>query len=163
MSERVVVSNATPLIALAGLELLAILPKLFGKVLIPQAVYDEIHSNPEAIGVAAFNQAEWLMVQPVEDKLAVTMLLDQLDQGESEAIILAHELHCDLLLMDERRGRRRAMQGGLTVLGTLGILVNAHHKQMIGPLQPLLVRLRQLSFHMGDELIREVLRRAGES
>jgi len=162
MVSRIVVSNATPLIALAWLEQLDLLPQLFGNVHIPQAVHDEIQHNPEAVGAAELDSVPWLRISPVEDNLAVSLLLDQLDAGESEAIVLARELQADLLLMDERRGRRRAIQAGLNVVGTLGILIQARRQNLIGPLRPLLDRLQQLPFRMSDHLLQDVLRQVGE-
>jgi len=58
----VVVSNTTPLIALAWLEQLDLLPTLFESVTIPQAVHDELHRNPEKIGSAELSAAPWLRV-----------------------------------------------------------------------------------------------------
>lgn len=162
MATRVVVSNTTPLIALAWLQRLDLLPALFTAVHIPEAVRDEIMSKPRATGVAELQAASWLVVPPVTNPLAVELLLDQLDLGESQAIVLAHELHADLLLMDERRGRRRALQSGLTVVGTLGILIEAHEQNLVGPLRPMLDLLRKLPFHMTEALYSEVLSRVGE-
>lgn len=162
MGRAIVVSNATPLIALAWLEQLTLLPRLFKTIHIPQAVQDELLHNPDTTGVDEFRAAPWLEVTPVTDHLAVVMLLDQLDAGESEAIVLAHELQAGLLLMDERRGRRRATQGGLTIVGTLGILVEAHQRSMIGPLTPLLEKLQQLPFYMSHTLMARVLAQVGE-
>ena len=147
---------------MAWLGQLDLLPMLFGVVHVPQAVHEEIHHSPEAIGVSKLSAADWLMVTPVSNGLAVELLLDQLNAGESEAIVLAHELHAGLLLMDERRGRRRAMQSGLAVVGTLGVLIEARQRVLVGPLRPLLERLRELPFHMSDALHADVLRRAGE-
>ena len=162
MATRIVVSNTTPLIALAWLKRLDLLPALFTAVHIPEAVRDEIKSKPQAPGAAELEASGWLVVTPVTNPLAVELLLDQLDLGESQAIVLAHELHADLLLMDERRGRRRALQSGLTVVGTLGILIEAHEQNLVGPLRPMLDLLRKLPFHMSDALYSEVLSRVGE-
>jgi predicted nucleic acid-binding protein len=162
VASSIVVSNTTPLIALAWLEQLDLLPTLFGEIRIPQAVHDEIHHNPEATGVPELSAAPWLAVTPVTNTLAVELLLDQLDRGESEAIVLARELQAGLLLMDERRGRRRAVQSELTVVGTLGILVQARQQERVGPLRPLLDRLRQLPFYMSESLYMQVLRLVGE-
>ena len=162
MATRIVVSNTTPLIALAWLQRLDLLPALFSAVQIPEAVRNEIKSKPQAIGVAELEASDWLIVTPVTNPLAVELLLDQLDLGESQAIVLAHELHADLLLMDERRGRRRALQSGLTIVGTLGILIEAHEQNLVGPLRPMLDLLRKLPFHMSESLYSEVLSRVGE-
>lgn len=162
MVGRIVVSNATPLIALAWLEQLDLLPTMFGTVHIPEAVSLEIQHNPDAVGASEFTAVKWLNVIPVQDKLAVNLLLDQLDFGESEAIVLAHELQAELLLMDERRGRRRAIQGGLNVVGTLRILIQARRQNRTGPLRPLLDRLLQLPFYMSEQLYRDVLSQVQE-
>ena len=162
MATRVVVSNTTPLIALAWLQQLDLLATLFTTVHIPEAVRDEIKAKPQAIDVAELETADWLIVTPVTNQLAVELLLDQLDLGESQAIVLAHELDADLLLMDERRGRRRALQSGITVAGTLGILMDVHRQGLTGPLRPMLDLLRNLPFHMSDTLYSEVLSRVGE-
>ena len=100
MGGRIVVSNSTPLIAFAWLNHLELLPKLFGTIHIPQAVYDEIQFDPIAVGAAELKSPDWLNVTAINDQLAVNLLLDQLDAGESEALVLAHELNAELLLME---------------------------------------------------------------
>lgn len=162
MDVSVVVSNSTPLIALAWLKQLELLPGLFGRVRIPLAAHNEIQHNPEAVGASELSTATWLEVVSVSDRLAVEMLLDQLDRGESEAIVLAHELRAGLLLMDERRGRRRAVQSGLAVAGTIAVLIQARQKGLLKSLRPLLKQLRELPFHMSETLYADVLRRVGE-
>jgi uncharacterized protein len=64
MVSRIVVSNSTPLIALAWLTRLDLLPTLFDTVYIPQAVSDEIQRNPEAVSPSELKAASWLKITP---------------------------------------------------------------------------------------------------
>jgi predicted nucleic acid-binding protein len=96
------VSNAGPLIALGRINHLHLLPELFGQVIVPQTVFAEVTPQVERPGAMQLKQATWLQIRAAQDAVAVKRLLLLLDQGESEAIILAQELIATLL-MDERR------------------------------------------------------------
>ena len=163
MDTPIVVSDASPIIALFWLDQLDLFPALFGQVYISPVVYQEILDQPYTIDTRPLNELSWLKLQPVQNQLAATLLQDQLDAGESEAIVLSHELAAALLLMDERRGRRQASQSGLTVMGTLGILLRARQLGLVTELRPLLDRLLHLPFHMSAELYQEILHRVGEA
>lgn len=77
-------------------------------------------------------------------------------------IALARSLKADLVLIDERQGRRIARRLGLTVKGTLGLLVEARRQGLVPELRPLLHRLRDQGAWLGDPLIQETLRAVGE-
>jgi predicted nucleic acid-binding protein len=86
-----------------------------------------------------------------------------LDRGEAEAIALAERLQADLLLMDERIGRRCARERSLRVVGLLGTLIVAKQRGLIAAVRPLVEQLRQQAgFYVSDTLLAEVLQRAGE-
>lgn len=114
----IVISDTTPLIALMKASQLGLLETLFGKVLIPQAVYEELTTNTafqdetEIIKTCSF-----LEVVTVSDSKTVDVLRRAagLDLGESEAIVYAESSASDILLMDERKGRLVASSMGLPV------------------------------------------------
>lgn len=80
-----------------------------------------------------------------------------LDRGEAEAICLAEELRSDWILIDETAGRAEARRRGLQTIGTLGILRNAHELNMLD-LRNALGKLKQIGFHMSDELFQAMLK-----
>ena len=155
-----IVSNTGPLIALAGISQFDLLRKLFGRIIIPPAVRAEVQDETS---VAALAAADWIVVQPAQDTLAVQLLREELDAGESEAIILARELDADLVLIDERAAKRKARAIGLQAIGTLGVLLMAKNKVLVVDLKPLLDNLRRAGFRMSDDLYHQVLASAGDA
>ena len=93
----------------------------------------------------------------------VGLLRAELDEGEAEAIALAHEIRADIILLDERDARRAAMRMGLKVLGTVGILLWGKQTEKIVSLREQLDALRfQGKFRISQQLCDRVLREAGE-
>ena len=88
--------------------------------------------------------------------------LDGLDPGERHAILLAINEHADLLLMDERAGVRVAREHGLTVTGTLGILLQASERGLLD-MDAALRDLQATAFRCTPALIEEIRRRAGNA
>ncbi|MBA2680475.1 MAG: DUF3368 domain-containing protein [Ktedonobacteraceae bacterium] len=164
----VVTSNTSPITNLAAVGQLNVLRDLYGQIVIPQAVFDDLvlrgwGRNPGAYEV----QSEpWISLLQVTTTHLVTQLLREtpkLDQGEAEAIILASELHSDLLLIDEKIGRTVARRLGVPTVGLLGVLLEAKTQSVIPLVRPVLDALRAgPKFRVSDELYREILRRANE-
>ena len=119
----IVVSNTTPLIGLASIGRFDLLQRLFGEIIIPEAVYDESVTAGRDIGGAKreVSGAKWIKIIKIRDRIAVEVLLDEIDIGESEVIVLARELDADWVLMDEKKGRRKLNQLGIQKIGTVGI------------------------------------------
>ena len=160
----IVVSNATPLIALAAAGHLDLLRRLYGHILIPRQVYREaVKRKPDAAGAAVIGAAVWIEVLDIHDHDRVQELETKLDAGEAEAIVLAIEQSADLLLMDEPAGRTQAKQLGRRMTGTLGLLLAAKNRGLIAAVRPVLDDLdARAGFRMGRELREQVLRAAGE-
>ncbi len=160
----IVVSNTTPLIGLASIGRFELLRKLFGEIYIPRAVYEEavVFGRERGGAKKEVSTATWVKVKEVKDRLAVEVLLDELDLGEAETIVLAREMNADWVLMDEKKGRRKLDQLGLQKIGTIGLLLKAKELGYIQALRPELERLREHGFSISQRVIDAVLERAGE-
>jgi len=130
----IIVSDTTPIISLMKIEQLDLLEKLFKRVKIPVAVYQELTTNQKFKQEAELIKGKvFIDVVEVEDTKSVSILqrATGLDKGESEAIVLAEEIKANLLLMDERKGRLVAKQMGNQITGTLGVIINAYEENLI--------------------------------
>lgn len=130
----IIISDTTPVISLLKAGQLELLEYLFGEVVIPEAVYEELVGNRMFhIEAEKIKQCSFIKVSQVKDLKSVSIFrrVTGLDAGESEAIVMAEEKQADLLLMDERKGRRVAKQMGLTVTGTMGILIQAFDEKLL--------------------------------
>jgi predicted nucleic acid-binding protein len=151
----VVVSNSSPLIALARIERLSLLSAIFESVLIPPAVAREIAPS---IPIAP----PWLRLRPATVPLSEQLARRRLGDGELEAITLAVEINADQIILDDLAARRLAEVSGLNVIGTLGLLLGARRAGLIDRIRPELDSLRTTSFFLSPELYADLLREAGE-
>lgn len=160
--DRLVVCNATPIISLALVGRLSLLGKLYDQVLIPPAVVAEVKAGGQKrIGVSEFQDANWLLERPLADPRRADLLVD-LDRGEAEVIALAQELNADLVIIDERLGRRHAQRLGMHLTGTMGVLLKAKQRGFISEITPLITDLRDGGIHLGDDVVARVIQLAGE-
>ena len=89
-------------------------------------------------------------------------MLDELDLGEAETIVLAKEINADWILMDEKKGRRKLTQLGLAKIGTIGLLVKAKEIGLLAEIKPEIKALSETSFNLSESVINTVLRQANE-
>ena len=159
----IVVSNTSPIMNLAAVDQLVLLQRLYTKVIIPQAVYEELVVGGEQPGSREVQTLAWIETKAVTDQTLVTALTGELDKGETEAIVLAKELQADLLLLDERRGRAVASRFGLRFTGQLGVLIEAKQKGHLQAVKPVLDDLvTKAGFWVSPQLYARVLQTAGE-
>lgn len=150
MKEPAVV-DSTCLIALERIGQLDLLPALFEPVFISPKVQEEF-------GVSL----SWLNIQAPTNTALVAVLSALVDEGEAEAISLAKERGC-LLILDDRKARRWARYLGVRLIGTVGIFVRAKKQGLISAVKPLLEALKRSGFYLNQALEDEVLRLAGEA
>jgi predicted nucleic acid-binding protein len=152
----VVVSDTSPLhyLILCGAE--TILPRLFRQVVMPPMVFRELQqpNTPAPVREWARSLPAWATVQTPKTVNAAL----EVDAGEQEAISLAQEINAVAVLMDDRAGRGAAIQCGLVVVGTIGLLEQAAALGMLD-LPRTVDRLRQTNARLSPELIDAALER----
>ncbi|MGD1952407.1 MAG: DUF3368 domain-containing protein [Leptolyngbyaceae cyanobacterium] len=151
----IVVSDTSPINYLLLIDQIELRPHLFGQLVIPKAVRDEmlVPDAPPVLQTWITNPPNWLTVHRVSK---IDETLNALDLGEQAAITLAQTISADLLIIDERLGRRTAMERGIPIIGTLGILDEAANQGLID-LANAVARLQTTNFRISRRIIQTLL------
>ncbi len=153
---KIAVSNATPIRYLSEIESIHLLPALFDKIVVPEAVARELThpSAPKATRDFMATSSKWFGIREVKSR---DNTLSFLDPGEREAILLADEMQIRAILLDEKAARQTAEARGLRCIGTLRILSEGA-KQGHVDIYEVIRRLRQTTFRASDNLFDWVLK-----
>jgi predicted nucleic acid-binding protein len=168
----IVVSDTSPILSLALIGRLDLLRDLYGSIVIPEAVRQELmvtnHSGTQEVA-----QADWISTHPtrtaprsgasVDPDAVLKLLQREVDRGEAEAIGLALQLKADVLLIDERKARKLAQYLELNVVGLLDVLHEAKQRQLIPTIKPVLDDLlTRARFRLSHKLYQRTLHLVGE-
>ena len=151
-----VVADTSPIFYLLSIGHIDLLPQLFGKVFVPDAVHKEL-CHPTAPPVVR----DWVAALPAWAEVTHVDAIDDatlqpLGAGERAAITLALSLHADLILIDERKGTAVALGKGFEVTGTLGVLRLAARRGLVD-LADSFARIKRTSFRYRQEIMDELL------
>lgn len=149
---KTIISDTSCLILLDKIGELELLHKLFGNITTTTEV------------AAEFGQPlpSWFEIKDPIDKNYQTIIETSVDKGEASAIALAIELDNCLLIIDDLKGRRFAHQLGLTIIGTIGVIVDAKLTGIINSIKPILAKIKATDFRITEQLESLILKRAGE-
>ena len=151
----IVVADTSPINYLVLIQEIDILPKMYGRVLVPQVVREELRQQaaPEMVRAWIANAPTWLEVRvptnTADDSLA------KLDAGERDAITLAIEFGAEQLIVDDREGRKQAEERNIPVIGTLGVLKEAATLGLLN-LRMVVARLQTTNFHVAPEVLKSL-------
>lgn len=156
-----VISNTTPLLSLLKIDRLELLPQLYGKIVVPQAVFEEIEIGQKRGIYRDISKIDWIEIRSLQNRELLSPLV-KLDAGEAETIALALETGADLVIIDEFLGRSVARQFNLKMTGTLGILLRAKSENRLSAIRPLLEMLQRNGIWLDENLKKTVLKMAHE-
>jgi len=162
-SSDIVVVNTTPLLYLASIDQFELLRTFYQIVYLPEAVGNEILAGGSgSFGFGEFQKSGWIKTRAITNTAAKNYLLIELDEGEAEVIVLAEELHANLIILDDNLARQIARLRGFKITGTLGILMAAKQQGLLPAVKPFLDRLRANGFWLNTDLYNRVLTQVGE-
>ena len=151
---KIVIADSSCLIGLSKIGQLNILKALFGQVIIPAAVYQEVViQGTGKAGSEEIQKAEWIICQTVQDTLAVkTLRTQQLGKGECEAMVLALESQAEFVILDDGKARKIALSLELPIIGTVALLHKAAQKGFLNDdLNNILEQLKRVGFRYINE------------
>lgn len=156
----IIVSDTSPISNLILIQRLDILQKLFSEIIVPPAVDAEIQALRQFDkDLGEYENAVWIKIIEPHNLEKVQMLQSDLGTGEAQAITLALEINCDLLLMDERIGTNIARKEGLKTIGLVGVLIEAKQRGVVNNVKEILDDLNsQAGFWLGETLRNQILK-----
>ncbi len=146
-----IISDSACLIALDRIGHLELIKKLYYPIYIPDAVYKEFGKT-----------IDWLEIRSIKTPNIVKTLGTQLGSGESEVIALGLEIANSTLILDDKKARRIAGDLGLSLIGTIGILLKAKAEGHLNEIKSLLDALNLADFRISDSLYQRDLILSGE-
>lgn len=147
-----IISDTSCLIILTNISELDLLEKVYGEIITTQDVANEFGN---ALPL-------WIKIQSPTNLVVQQALELQLDKGESSAIALALEIPNSTLILDDQKARKAAIKLGLTITGTLGVIIKAKLIGVIPWIKPILAKLQNTDFRLSSELHDEALKQANE-
>ncbi len=133
-----------------------------GELELLRRVYGQIITTPEIAAEFGEQLPEWVEIAEVKDKYRQTILELQIDKGESSAIALALEMPNSVVILDDYKARKIAERLGVTLTGTIGVIIKAKLGGIIPAIKPMLEKMKQTDFRLSAEIERQALKEAGE-
>jgi uncharacterized protein len=157
-----VISNTSPLFYLHRLRHLNLLQKLYQRIIVPEAVVDELNAGRDlGEDVPNVEDYDWIEVRPVRAPELVRLITD-LGAGEAQVLTLAIEEPGSLVILDDRLAREVARMRNIRITGTAGVILKAKQEGHISAVAPLLNRLIELDFRLSDNVKARILKLAQE-
>lgn len=159
---RDVIVNSTPMIILSKIGMLEILHKMYGNIIIPQAVFDEVTVKDDS-ACHIIKTMGWINVRSIASVDDRKMYKAKLHAGEVEVMILAQEIGEDVLtVIDDNAARKTARYLGIKVTGTVGVLMKAKKLGYIDSVKKCITMMRRAGFYVSAELESAALDKVGE-
>lgn len=145
--DKIIISDASCLIALTKIDKLDILKDLYQEIIITKEVYNEFGGSLPI----------WILISEVKDKQKQDELEKRLDKGEASSIALALEIGNSTLIIDEIKGRKIAQSLNINIIGTIGVILLANKKGLVKDVIGIILKLVNKGFRLSDDLLEKII------
>jgi predicted nucleic acid-binding protein len=149
---KVVVTDTSCFILLQKINAIHLLHDLFATIVTTPEIAKE-YGNPLPV---------WVIIQAVSNPTIQEKFNQYVDPGEASAIALALEIKSDYVILDDLEARKFAEKIGLSVKGTMGLLLSSKQKGLIPLVSPYIHLIQQTNFRISQFLINQIMKDAGE-
>lgn len=153
MTDKIIIADTSCLIAFDRINKLDILQKTFSEIVTTKEVAEEFGKNIP----------HWLLISQIKNIRKKEELEKIVDSGEASAIALAIETKNSVLIIDERKGRKLAIDLHIEIIGTLRVILIAKQKGVIRSVKEIIQQFEQANFRFSRTIAKEILKIAGES
>ena len=158
---KCVIVNSTPLISLAGIGALDILKSVYGQIIIPEAVLNEVTVKGDSIA-DTIKASRWIKIEKIQDDSNRKMYNAKLHAGEVEVMILAQEKNADIVIIDDNAAKTTAKYLGLNTIGTMAVLLKAKEAGCINSVCSIADKLISNGFYISQNVYDIIRELAGE-
>jgi len=149
---KTIISDTSCFIILSKIEKLDLLKSVYGQIVTTSDIVEEFGEQ----------LPDWIIIEHVADKSRQRILELQIDRGESSAIALALETQNCTLILDDFKARKIAQQLGITITGTIGVIVKAKLNGIIPSIKPYIEKIKETNFRISAEIELQALKEAEE-
>jgi predicted nucleic acid-binding protein len=158
-----VVCNSSPLISLSSTGLLRLLKAIYGRIIVPDEVFHEVtEKGIGRPGEGEVRKADWIEVASVTNEDMLRRCREIVSSTDATVVALAKERDADLVIVDDRELREFAESEGLSITGTVGILLIAKERRLIQSVKVEMENLVKQGLRISTSVYQEVLTQAGE-
>jgi predicted nucleic acid-binding protein len=149
---KTIISDTSCLIILTNIGKLDLLYQTYGRIITTPDIATEYNET----------LPEWIDIKSATDKYYQQILEMQIDKGEASAIALALELTDSVIILDDYKARKVAEKLGLTITGTIGVIIKAKLQGIIPSIKPYLDKIKTTDFRLSVDLELRAINEAGE-
>jgi len=150
-----IVLNASPLIVLLKSELDYILPGMFDRIAVPNAVWHEVTVCDDK-ACKNLKEAMWAEKQTIEVNRRI--LVWNLGNGESEVLSWSLNHQEYVAVIDDMAARKCSKALNIRHIGTAGLLVLAYRRRLIHSLEHAFYKVKNAGLYLSNELTARLIK-----